>query len=201
MSFFSAKSTRHHLLTQMQERCSAAAKYHLGSNRLQKNNIQLAAHPKMDLPAVELLTFKMVSYSGFISQFCHQNWDSISEDCKTKQTVKTELMLCPSHIIYLTEGRRRRWRKLEQSWPPQQSFICSALIHLRRTSKIWSCHRLANRDLRPLETNDSSREGQQLTANGVTILGWWWRGGCETSYFKIIHFSFFVSIRCLLLWS
>lgn len=54
-------------------------------------------------------TFKQVFYFGFISQFCHQNWDSNSEEDKTESTVKTEQIIFPSHIIsYLTEGSKRK---------------------------------------------------------------------------------------------
>lgn len=53
-------------------------------------------------------TFKRVFYFGFISHFCHQNWDSNSEEDKTESTVKTEQIIFPSHIIYLTEGSKRK---------------------------------------------------------------------------------------------
>lgn len=85
---------------------------------------------------------------------------------------KTEQIIFPSHIIYLTDGSK----KIEKTGkilacPPIFQSLCArpSSAHLL----IWSCHRLANGDLQPLETNDPAREGQQLMARGVTLLCWW----------------------------
>lgn len=116
-------------------------------------------------------TFKRVFYFGFISRFCHQNWDGNSEEDKTESTVKTEQIIFPSHIIYLTEGSKRKAEKGEKTG---KISACPPIFHSLRAHPswvhllIWSCHRLGNRDLQPLETNDLAREGQQLTAGGAT---------------------------------
>ncbi len=121
-------------------------------------------------------TFKQVLYFGFISRFCHQNWDSNSEEDRTESTVKTEQIIFPSHIIYLTEGSKRKGEKGEKTGkilacPPIFHSLCAhpSSVHLL----IWSCHRLGNGDLQPLETNDLAREGLQLTAAGATRLSCW----------------------------
>lgn len=97
---------------------------------------------------------------------------------------KTEQIIFPSHIIYLTDGSK----KIEKTGkifarPPIFHSFCArpSSAHLL----IWSCHRLANRDLQPLETNDPAREGQQLTAPGCNTtlrMGFtlWYRSGFET---------------------
>lgn len=111
------------------------------------------------------------------------------EEAKTKSTVKTEKIIFPSHIIYLTEGSKRKEEKGEKtgkilSCPPIFHLLCAhpSWVNLL----IWSCHRLGNSDLQPLETNDLAREGQQLMARGVTLLSCWvitlyCRSGFETS--------------------
>lgn len=70
-----------------------------------------------------------IFYFGFISQFCHQNWDSNSEE-KTESTVKTEQIIFPLHIIYLTEGsKRRREHRKNLSLSANLSFaLCSSIL-------------------------------------------------------------------------
>lgn len=90
--------------------------------------------------------------------------------------MKTEQIIFPSHIIYLTEGSKRKGERGEKTGkilacPPIFHLLCAhpSSVHLL----IWSCHRLGKRDLQPLETNDLAGEGQQLMAGGATILGCW----------------------------
>ena len=72
------------------------------------------------------------------------------------------------------QKERRKGRKKQE-----KILACPPIFHSLCTHPswvcllIWACHRLGNRDLQPLETNDLGGEGQQLTAGGATLLSCW----------------------------
>lgn len=115
------------------------------------------------------------------------------QERRTRQnkTAKTEQIIFPLHIIYLTEGSKRSWKKIEKTGG-KKIWACLPIFHLSCAHPssvhllIWSCHRLGNRDLQPLETNDPVRGGGATThsqrCNTTLLMGFtlWYRSGLET---------------------
>lgn len=138
--------------------------------------MQLPPHPELQLnyssrAEAEQQTYKQVFYFGFISQFCHQNWDSNSRQDRNNSENRTNNISLEHHLSDRRQQKERRKHEKILARPPIFHSLCahSSWVHLL----IWSCHRLGNRDLQLLETNDLTREGQQLTAGSVTLLSCW----------------------------
>lgn len=85
--------------------------------------------------------------------------------------MKTEPIIFPLHVIYLTEDGKEMEGKDGESWknhslPTDLSFTrCSSILGAPLNLVL-----LDNRDLQPLETNDAAEEGQQLTASSATLV-------------------------------